>query len=273
MEIQTKCSQKACVFPANGPDGYCRYHREMFTVFEEDDGRSVLTRRRGVGTRRRNGLSIEDHEAISEVFESQLSVVSWRDAWKVNQEKINTRDSDRRLFGSLRIKKLHHKYKLAGRCLRCRAPAQPPHPFCNDHFIESQAFKRTRILARRKIKMCLDCGRATVARAGRCNPCWETWKEIARKSDSKRYGRLKSKRLCIRCLTRPTEPPSPYCTECKNKRREHQRGLYLKYLEAGLCTKCGGPRNNSTLKCSNCRVTHRTKKFPLPDGGGMEATP
>ena len=77
-----------------------------------------------------------------------------------------------------------------------------------------------------------------------------------------RYSLYRKRRRCVCCggQDEDTLNGRTHCAFCAAKRRlyakkynEKKMKLYYEWKAAGLCTRCGGERDNETLLCNLCR--------------------
>jgi hypothetical protein len=232
MEIQNRCSEKACPFPA-GDDGLCFYHDEMFSRPEPPSGTSSEAQEGDVGEfesafelelqslhrrfGREKGRNSQQDAKLAFVFDGGASVNNLaKEKWMQEKE----RRADEHIFKVLAWRRLFKRRREAGlcNCGKIRAQGYKSCPDCLRHALE-----RMKVL--RDSGLCVGCGKRPPAPGRiRCQSCLE----LAR-------------------VTR--KEPDPLERSMSAKQRRQAR------ISAGLCADCGQTRDDPRkLCCNDCRI-------------------
>ena len=225
LENQSKCKEKACPFPADGIDGLCAYHLQMFSV---ESSPSHLS------------MEATDEDLYSAIFYDKSMVAGKRgivsvDEWVEDKEWHRT-------HSKVSMAALYQRRRQDGLC-SCGGTRAPGKKTCD------KCIQRGRDLVRyRKANgLCATCGVSEAAKGHRtCLTC----KEKQRVYSNQYYHEKISPLL-------PKKPPAP-----KTKSGVYLSAITGAALRrdtrkvTGLCVKCGRPKNNPTTCCDECRKAH-----------------
>ena len=72
-----------------------------------------------------------------------------------------------------------------------------------------------------------------------------------------RYAANRGKR-CHQCYA-PVDGAIT-CAACTEKRRKRQAEAHRRLVDSGVCGRCGGPRDDGRINCSQCRTVESIKR-------------
>jgi hypothetical protein len=227
-ENQTKCKEKACPFPADGSNGLCTYHLQMFSV---DSSPSDLS------------IEATDEDLYSAIFYDKSMVSGKRgivsvDEWLEDKEWHKT-------HSRVSMAALYKRRRHAGLC-SCGGTRAPGKKIC-DTCIQRG---RDLIHHRKANGLCTYCGENKASTGHRtCLSC----KEKLRLYSNRYYHERISPKL-------PKKPPAPknrrgvYLSKIKSEAQKRE-----KRKMAGRCVACGRPKDNPTSRCDECRNANNAR--------------
>jgi hypothetical protein len=269
VELQTKCRERACQFPADGSDGHCSYHRTMFSVIEEEDfpgsesafdlELKSLHRRFG----RSKGHNSQQDAKLAFVFDGGASVNNpSNEKWVQKKE----RQADKRMFNTLSCRRLFKRRREAGfcNCGKIRAQGYKSCPDCLRHALE-------RMKRLRDSGLCVACGNKPPA-AGhiRCQSCLEIARitrktpnplEKSMSAKNRRQARV-STGLCADCGKTRDDPRKLCCKDCRVKNNQALAKLRKRLRAAGICAMCGRKKKHRDVDiCRACALKKKRSRF------------
>lgn len=113
---------------------------------------------------------------------------------------------------------------------------------------ESKARLNGMKVANRKAGLCAHCSRPAVPGRQMCEHhlAWH------RAYQRKRRERLAGSGLCQMCGAAPIADGTIMCRECRARSTARLKARYSAARDAGLCPRCGGPRDTRRIWCSDC---------------------
>ena len=182
VESQSKCKEKACPFPADGPDGLCGRHRDMFSE-EKEEWQSAeglfaeVQLRRNTGRHVKEGhhLDLANPEANAARFNKEISTDK---GGLFSREVAAERDKYKRIFSNARAKNRYQRRVRLHLCTTCGNPLEP---------------KETR----------LQCRSCRNRNKGRCLPLHQRRRELG---------------VCPKCGKEPPAAGRRDCVDCNKKR-------------------------------------------------------
>ena len=262
-----KCTEKSCLFPANGKDGLCGYHRAMFSE-EEESADTLLAEalpRRGSG--RHHGIDLERPEIAASILTRDLSL---RKGSLIPYDEYREQVQFIRTIRRVRDLNKYRRKIEAGICVSCLKTAVAGRIYCESHLIKA----RTKILAlhhrRKAAGLCVACGRRPAKRSLFCEECYPKHRRSVNSSKQRIYARRIKLGLCRDCARpRGNSKSKIQCDECLSVRRENydavKTSLYSKkrfdrLKKLGLCTKCKRPvANFGDARCTKCRKKENSR--------------
>ena len=111
---------------------------------------------------------------------------------------------------------------------------------------------REQYQARKAAGICVVCGHApAVPCRTKCEACAARERATMRR----RYARLQKERRCISCEEKLADDWFYVCCpSCRERIRKAVARTAEKHKAAGLCVKCGRPRDDEHTVCSACRA-------------------
>lgn len=132
---------------------------------------------------------------------------------------------------------------------------------------QATAYQRARNKRLHDAGLCVRCGQPLEAGDTRmyCAPCREKQKE----RNTARMKKLRAQGRCIKCTAKlPQGYGYAQCAECLKAQKGQHRNSRMTYMERGLCSDCGGERENKMfLLCEKCRRIRREAQQRYMYGG------
>jgi len=218
LENQSKCTERACPFPADGRNGLCAYHLQMFSAESSPSDLSV---------------EATDEDVFSAIFYDKSMEIEKRGMVSVH-EWLEDKEWHK-IHSKVSMAALYRRRREVGLC-SCGGTRAPGKKIC-DKCIQRG---RDLICHRKANGLCATCGIHDAAKGYRtCLSCKEKLRLY-----SNRYYHEKISPLL------PKKPPAP-----KNGRGVYLSAIRSAALRretrkvADLCVKCGRPKNNPTTRC------------------------
>jgi len=173
MEVQQKCGERGCPFPANGTDGLCGPHRAMFSE-TDSSGELFEEFQSQPGSGRRNGTDVGHPEVLAGIFSHDLSMDH---GGVFSREVAADKKEYRRIVRNAVSMKKYRKYVLLRRCVECGKPLNS-----NEKAFECERCRKKSNRARRTVRklraragLCVECGKrmesAVLPQRKTCESC------------------------------------------------------------------------------------------------------
>jgi hypothetical protein len=165
IESQSKCKEKACPFPADGLDGLCARHREMFSVDEEEERSAEklfaeVQLRRNTGRHVKGGhhLDLANPEANAASISKEINTDK---GGLYSKEVAAERAKYKRIFVNARALNRYRERQRLHNCVTCGGPLEPKETRVQCRSCANQD-KRARLplqKRRRELGVCPKCGK------------------------------------------------------------------------------------------------------------------
>lgn len=293
---QPRCKEKSCPFPLDGSDGFCGYHRAMFSC--QDSTEELLAEvqpRRNTG--RHNGSDIGRPEAMEALRGGQvwfckglLDRINYREnvrlrkcvnCWKpLDSNETRKKCQTCRSRSSRKYLQRQKRRRDSCLCTKCgQQAAATGRRFClfccqRNRGRKYQARRKSLGLPKYKLTHTSRENDANTTREkrreiGLCLRCGDPKVIISgRRVCNRCIARQKSRRekkgwrsgICMNCCRRPVVANLSQCFECRQRSLKTGRERYHRRKREGLCTRCGHKGDGKPMRSSLCSACYAKLK-------------